>query len=105
MILIRAELHSARTGKTEEIGRLQIVNDGTGDARRGNYTVRLTQRGHPGNILREAKVKNHARTTLPIWSLVLKCLVALSFPGTKRAKPADEEHQAWTLSGGEEPVE
>lgn len=75
MIIVKIELHSAITGKMTELGRLHIVNDGTGDRRRGNYDV--TKFGRHRHRLKTARVENHARLSLSIWKLLRKALDAV----------------------------
>lgn len=41
MLVIKLELHDANTGKVSELGRLEIVNDGTGTREVGNYNYML----------------------------------------------------------------
>ena len=45
MIIVRIELHSARTGEISEIGRMYICNDGTGTQGRRNYDAYVCRRG------------------------------------------------------------
>lgn len=81
MIVVRIELHSAVTGKVEEIGQMVLANDGTSrDPKRGDYTVKLGRRGelstqriwqHPQ---REAKVLKYPRLAFSVWVLVARAL-------------------------------
>lgn len=79
MIVVRVELHSARTGKITEIGRMTITNDGTHETpgKRGNYLVRLMRRGSVDVIQRSGAVKDHARKSASIWTLVRKALASV----------------------------
>lgn len=81
MLIVKIELHSARTGDTKEIGRLLIDNiSQCGNAsKRGDYRVRLLRRGkfHPlqsGAVLREGRVTNYPRLTYSVWRLVYRAL-------------------------------
>lgn len=75
MILVKIELHSAVTGKMTELGRLKIVNDGTGTKDRGNYNV--TKIGKNGRVLSGARVEDHPRLSRSIFNLIRKALEAL----------------------------
>lgn len=84
MIIVRVELWSARTGERRELARMEIINDGTGDARRRHYdartlfgrgtkqlNVRRTQRS--GRIERWPSERHH------VWSLVAAALRAMGY--------------------------
>lgn len=80
MIVIKVELHSARTGKISEIGRMTISNDGTGKhPQSGNYNIRLMRRSTTSTIQKECRVEGYSRLSSPIWSLVYKALANLGF--------------------------
>lgn len=79
MIVVKVELHSAITGKVSEIGRMHIVNNGTGDHRVGNYIVRLMRRGTTHRVQKTGSVENHARLSRPVWDLVVKALTSVGF--------------------------
>lgn len=72
VLIIRIELHSARTGKVKEIGRMLIDNISmTGnDSKRGDYRVRLMRRGSNRKVLREGRVENYPRLSYPVWRLL-----------------------------------
>lgn len=75
MIIIKVELHSAITGKTTEIGRMEIINDGSSDdAEVGNYNINLMRRGTTKTIQRRARVENHKRKNNSVWNLISKGL-------------------------------
>lgn len=76
MIIVKIELHSARTGKISEIGRLLIDNiSRTGnDSRRGDYRVRLMRRGTFKQVHREGVVLNYPRLSYSVWRLVFRAL-------------------------------
>lgn len=63
----------------KEIGRIEISNDGKGDASTGNYDVRLYRRGSKNIILKEGKVIKHKRHVYSIWKLVAKALKSVGF--------------------------
>lgn len=91
MIVVRIELWSARTGERSELGTIYIANDGDRtnvNPNRGDYIVKQARKGQKyeqawTRPAREAKVLDHARLTLPVWSLVLKALQALGHKGDK----------------------
>jgi len=76
MIIVKIELHSAVTGKVTELGKLHIINDGTGDASKGNYDVH--KYGKNGRqLLAHARVERHARRSRTIFNLLRRALEAL----------------------------
>jgi hypothetical protein len=82
MIVVRVELHSARTGRVRELARMVIDNIG-GTAATGDYRCR-TLRGRTRSDLdaawrsrkftREGGVTGHKRLALHVWHLVAKAL-------------------------------
>lgn len=85
MIVVKVELHSARTGLTTELGRMLISNDGTGTTTTGNYDVRVAKKGVTDNQKirqkpqRQGRVVGHKRQSLSIWSLVARALQSVRF--------------------------
>lgn len=87
MIIVRVELLSAITGKSTELARMTICNDGTGDARKGNYdgkALRGRERYDYGDFLnavpiRAGRVEKYARTTQHVWNLVSKMLQSMGY--------------------------
>lgn len=79
MIIVRVELHSARTGEVKEIGRMKISNDGTGTDALGSYYVSLLRRGTLDTVQRDGRVENHHRKADSVWWLVGKALKAVGF--------------------------
>lgn len=77
MILVKIELHSARTGKVTELGRMHLSNVGGGtvDSERATYRVELMRKGTTDRVQRTAVVENYPRLTYPIWELVRRALV------------------------------
>lgn len=75
MIIVKIELHSAKTGKVTELGRMHISNDGTGDDERGNYRVELMRKGTSNKIQRTGCVKEYARNSYTVWELVKRSLL------------------------------
>lgn len=87
MIVVRVELLSAITGKTTELARMHIANNG-GDAKLGDYLVN-TLRGRSKEDLdaawrnksytRQGQVLKHRRLDLHVWHLVGKALQNLGY--------------------------
>lgn len=85
MIVIRVELHSAKTGNVTEIGTMLLANDGTSDDPAvGNYDVWLGGKAHKGRKfairkkpLRTARVEGYRRKSNVIWKLVKRAVEAL----------------------------
>ena len=82
MILVKVELHSARTGNVTEIGRMVIENDGetTRDHHSlGSYNVKVLRRGGSTEVTRTGKVANFPRKSYVIWRLIARALLS-AFP-------------------------
>lgn len=85
MIIVRVELLSAITGKTTELARMEICNDGTvADPSKGNYTAR-TLRGRSTAALnqrigqRDGRIKDYPRLAVHVWNLVARALKAMRY--------------------------
>lgn len=84
MIIVRVELHSARTREVTELARMEIANTGTGTLARGNYHGR-TLRGRNATTLdagvmqRGGEVLNYPRQAIHIWHLVARMLLAMGY--------------------------
>jgi hypothetical protein len=93
MLVVRVELHSAVTGKTTEIARALIYNDGGGDSDHGNYKA-FTFKGRDGvawtrehihkalnakKTLRDGVVMNYPRKSLHVWNLVYRALKGMGY--------------------------
>ena len=74
MIRVTIELVSAITGKTSNIGRMLIINDGTGSRLRGNYKVLVLKRGSDVVTQRSGRVENFPRLSYNVWRLVSRAL-------------------------------
>lgn len=86
MLVLKLELHSARTGEVTEIGRTIIANTG-GTPSRGDYTVRVGRRRR-GNFknktvwkspMRTGEVTGYPRLSYNVWRLVIRALLS-AFP-------------------------
>jgi hypothetical protein len=92
MIVVKVELHSAKTGEVTRLNTVIISNDGK-DADCGkkqfNYRTRSFRKGAtpeavPGAVmidgqLRSGKIKKHSRESAPVLNLVLKALKAMKY--------------------------
>lgn len=77
MIVVEANLLSAiSSSRDANLCRVEIANDGTGSASRGNYVVRLYAR-NDGRLIRTARVDNWPRNAKPAWRLIQAALAAL----------------------------
>jgi len=74
VLVVKVELHSARTGAITEIGRMVIVNDGTGTQERGNYNVGVLRKGSQSKVQHETRVENYPRLSYSVWELVRRGL-------------------------------
>ena len=87
MIRVRVELISATTGKTTELARMHIANDGKQSAanpRRGSYSGktligRSVKALELGIVNRCGVVENHDRLGLHVWHLVGKMLCNMGY--------------------------
>ena len=89
MIVVRVELHSAITNKVTEIGRMVIVNDGTGDHHTGNYYGKAIMGKSDHNFSREeivrapitrvGKVTGYKRQSLHVFNLVARMLASMRY--------------------------
>jgi hypothetical protein len=91
MLVIRIELHSHRTGKTSEIARMIIANDGSGENGRGNYWGHAAKgivHGdhmipaaimHASRQLRQGKVRDYPRKSKHVWNLLARMLAAMGY--------------------------
>ncbi len=72
-VVIKIELwpHGYRF-MAKEIGRIHIVNDDSGDAEIGNYTVQID---HEDGKYNKGKIKGYDRTK-PVYHLLAKALAA-----------------------------
>ena len=80
MIVIRIELHSAKTGNITELGRTYITNDGKGSHRKRNYDVRVCRKGKYDltnyKPLRIGRIEKFPSVSKNIWCLVIQCLLS-----------------------------
>lgn len=94
MLIVRVELHSARTGEVTEIARMYIANI-AGSSTRGDY-VAYSLRGRSKEALdkrvaqRSGHVRNYPRLSLHVWHLVARALIALGYAGEKGQAQASD---------------
>lgn len=62
--------------KKETIGKMFIINDGTGDVATGNYQVSLMRRGE-NKIWKQGNVRGFPRITLGAYDLLYRALRVL----------------------------
>lgn len=72
MISVKMDLYSAVDYKKYELRTIQIINDGTGTANRGNYKVTLL--GKRLQVLRTGKITNWPRKAKTPEQLLMKAL-------------------------------
>lgn len=90
MILVKIELHSARTGKVTEIGRMKIINAGDGSTTRGNYVAQIMRRGTPNHVQKTVEIFNYPRLSYTVWELVRRVLHYNQKGATLAALPPPE---------------
>ncbi|UAT28866.1 hypothetical protein PP753_gp27 [Dinoroseobacter phage vB_DshP-R7L] len=89
MLVLKLELHSARTGEITEIGRTIIANVG-GTSEKGNYVCKVARKRNEFTNkdtwyepLRTGDVKNYPRLSYNVWRLVIRALLS-AFPEEKK---------------------
>ncbi len=92
MLVVKVELHSARTGEIQTLGQMVIDNVSGGgvgrDAARADYRVRVgrkgsTLQGIADKPLREGQVADYPRLSYNVWRLVVRALLS-AFPEEKK---------------------
>lgn len=88
MLVVTVELYpGGNAAKRKTLGTMVVDNIGvSAEGRRGNYRVRVYKKGEDllafryGKApLRQGQVLDHARLSLPVWSLVAKALKAVGY--------------------------
>lgn len=83
MIIVRVELHSARTGEVTELARMHICNRGTLGALRAYDVKTLRGRGAAqldhGYVQRRDIVADWPAEQLHVWNLVYEALGRLNY--------------------------
>lgn len=82
MLVVKVELHSARTGEITEIARAIIANVG-GTNELGDYTVRVGRKAKQFDNrtvwhkpFRTGEVKKYPRLRYNVWRLVIRALLS-----------------------------
>ena len=57
------------------LGTVDIINDGTGDAKIGNYKIKA-HTAHQNRLVRQFEIKNHRREDQSFWQLLKKVFEA-----------------------------
>lgn len=90
MILVKIELVSAvDPARNREIGRIKIVNDGTGNAKCCSYIAQVMRRGTEDKVLKTVTVHRYPRLAYSVWELVRRVLQD-AFRGVKYEDSAEE---------------
>lgn len=85
MIVVKVELHSARTGRVTQLGKMYISNDGTILSNSlANYNVELLRKGTE-KVLRRGRVEQFPKAAYSIWRLVFRALRSVLHEETQRA--------------------
>lgn len=84
MIVVSVSLHSAVSGETIELARMELANDGTGTSARSSYDGKvLTGRSrlalNMGRVLKLGRVENYPRQRLHVWNLVARMLSQMGY--------------------------
>ena len=89
MIVVKIELHSARTKKITLLGQAIIDNIGTTpDGKKGDYRIRVGNKGKleldqiATGYLREGKIHEFPRLSYNVWRLIIRALKS-AFPEEK----------------------
>ena len=83
MLRVTIEMLSARDGRREIIGRMDICNTGSGTLSKGNYKGRLYRRRSKTAVLKMGGVKNFPRRSYSVWKLVARMLLEM-YPEEKK---------------------
>jgi hypothetical protein len=88
MIVVRVELHSARTGKVQELARMLVINRGDGTQQLGSYDA-LVLRGRDDEALdrmqihKRTAIESWPRLRLHVWNLVATALLSMGYGGKR----------------------
>lgn len=89
MLVLKLELHSARTGEITEIGRTIIANVG-GTSKLGDYVCKVSKKRKTFDNkdtwqqpLRTGSITKYPRLSYNVWRLVIRSLLA-AFPEEKK---------------------
>ena len=84
MIVVSVSLHSAVSGETVELARMELANDGTGTSARGSYDGkvligRCRAALNMGRVLHMGRVENYPRQQMHVWNLVARMLANIGY--------------------------
>jgi hypothetical protein len=77
MIVVRIEMHSARTGEVSELGYMTISNTGRKVHKwdkRHDYDVEIMRKGSRDRVVRRSLVRDYPRLAYTVWELVRRGL-------------------------------
>jgi hypothetical protein len=77
VIVVKIELHSARTGRVTQLGEMHISNDGVCSAQdpsRGSYRAELTRKPLFLQYTKTATVEDWPRNKKTVWQLLQRVL-------------------------------
>ncbi len=60
--------------RKQHLGTIEIANDGSGSRSVGHYRARLSRRGAPRSVWKEAKIKNFPRLRWTAYDLLYRVL-------------------------------
>lgn len=87
MIVVRVELHSAKTGEVKELARMHIANTGQHtDPKLGDYLGQVLRAPAFDKSSRYGVVEKHRRLTLTVWHLVAKMLINMGYGASGKPK-------------------
>ena len=81
MIVVRVELHSAKTGNVKEIARLSITNTGKNPNHpaEGDYQTKVYKAPNFQAVIRRGEIFRHRRQSQSPWTLIGKVLKNLGY--------------------------
>jgi len=83
MIVIKIELWPLGfESRKKELGRMHIINKGSGSLIRGDYGVKVMRRGTKDKVQRTGEVTSYPRESYSVWRLVMRALKS-AFPEEK----------------------
>ena len=81
MIIVRVELHSAKTGNVKELARLSITNTGKNlnHPVEGDYTAKVYKAPKFQAVIRRGELFRHRRQSKSVWTLIGKMLKSMGY--------------------------
>lgn len=99
MIIVKVELHSARTGKVKMLAKMHMSNTGNVYANRSRQGDNSNMADYDGAVLRapkferptrEAHVYGHRKQTEPVWTLIAHMLMNMGYGAPYARQEAKE---------------